>query len=131
MDKATREELRRYLALGQSAFYVLTGIWPIFSIGTFQKVTGPKTDLWLVKTVGLLIAVIGGVIGLAGHKRRISPEIAMLAAGSAASLTAIDVVYVAKKRISPIYLLDAVAEVGLIALWALVWPSDKEGQEAG
>ena len=129
MDRATRRELRHYLALGQSAFYVLTGIWPIFSIGTFQKVTGPKTDLWLVKTVGLLIVAIGGVVGLAGQKRRISPEIALLAAGRAASLTAIDVVYVTKKRISPIYLLDAVAEVGLISLWALCWPTEKEGEE--
>ncbi|MEO6457540.1 MAG: hypothetical protein ABIO92_04615 [Chloroflexia bacterium] len=129
MDKATRRELSQYLALGQSAFYVLTGIWPIFSIGTFQKVTGPKTDLWLVKTAGTLITVIGSVIGLAGYRRRVSPEIGLLAVGCAAGLAAIDVVYVAKKRISPIYLLDAIAEGGLIALWALVWPTEKEGKE--
>ena len=123
------KSLADYLALGQSTFYVITGVWPIFSIGTFQKVTGPKTDLWLVKTAGTLIAVIGSVIGLAGYRRRVSPEIGLLAVGSAAGLTAIDVVYVAKKRISPIYLLDAVAEVGLIALWALFWPADKGGKE--
>jgi hypothetical protein len=35
----------------------MTGLWPLVSIGTFQQVTGPKTDLWLVKTVGVLIAV--------------------------------------------------------------------------
>jgi len=26
------------------------------SIGTFQRVTGPKVDTWLVKTTGALIA---------------------------------------------------------------------------
>ncbi len=121
------KSLAEYLSLAQSAFYVVTGMWPILHIGSFQKVTGPKTDLWLVKTAGTLIMMIGGVIGLAGYRRRVSPEIGLLAVGCAAGLTAIDVVYVAKKRISPIYLLDAVAEVGLITLWALVWTTEKEG----
>lgn len=124
MDKAAKKRLGRYLAFGQSAFYVITGVWPIVSLGTFQKVTGPKTDLWLVKTAGTLITVVGAVVGMAGYRRKISPEIGVLAAGCAAGLTAIDVVYVSKRRISPIYLLDAVAEVGLIGLWAALWPDE-------
>jgi len=125
----TRKSLADYLALGQSAFYVITGVWPNLHISSFQKVTGPKTDLWLVKTAGTLITVICGVIGVAGYRRRVSPEIGLLAVGCAAGLAAIDVVYVAKKRISPMYLLDALAEGGLIALWALAWPTEKEGNE--
>jgi hypothetical protein len=80
-------------------------------------VTGPKTDLWLVKTVGVLVAVIGGALMLAGTSRRTTPEIALLAAGSAGGLAAIDTVYTAKRRISPIYLLDAAAELALLGLW--------------
>lgn len=126
----TGKSLADYLAMSQSAFYVITGIWPILHIGSFQKVTGPKTDLWLVKTAGTLITVLGSVIGLAGYRRRVSPEIALLAVGCAAGLAAIDVVYVAKKRISPIYLLDALAEGGLIALWALAWPTERDEKES-
>lgn len=121
--KTDSQDLTAYLAQAQSAFYVLTGVWPIISIKTFQKVTGPKTDLWLVKTAGVLISAIGAVLGLAGRRNRVTPEIAVLAVGSAAGLTAIDVVYVAKGRISTIYLLDALAETILIALWAFAWPS--------
>lgn len=58
------------LAIAQGLFYLVTGVWPIVSINTFLKVTGPKTDLWLVKTVGAVIAVIGAALlfgGLAGH----------------------------------------------------------------
>lgn len=111
--------LQRSLAIGQALYYAATGIWPLVSINTFQMVTGPKTDLWLVKTVGVLITVIGGVLGMAGARRRMSPEIEVLAVGSAVALTAIDVVYVAKRRIAPIYLLDALAELVLIAGWAV------------
>ena len=42
-----------------SIYFMLTGIWPVVHMPSFIAVTGPKTDLWLVRTVGLLIAGIG------------------------------------------------------------------------
>jgi hypothetical protein len=98
---------------------VATGVWPLLSRRTFEAVTGPKTDWWLVKTVGLMITAAGGAMLLAAARRRTTPEVALLAVGSAASLTAIDMGYVAKNRISPVYLLDAAVEMGLIGLWTL------------
>ena len=118
---AQSSNLARYLSIAQGLYYAITGIWPLVSIGTFQKVTGPKVDLWLVKTVGVLVGVIGGVLASAGFRRQVPAEVALLAVGSAAGLAGIDVVYVARRRISRIYLLDAVAEAVLIACWALAW----------
>lgn len=99
----------------QGVFYVATGLWAIFSIRTFQEITGPKVDLWLVKTVGVLVTVIGSVLALAAVRRRGSPEIDALAAGSALALATIDIVYSTSGRISKVYLLDAVAETVLAA----------------
>jgi hypothetical protein len=107
----------RRLSMGQGAYFLATGIWPLVDIKSFQAVTGLKTDLWLVKTVGVLVGVIGGVLIAAGARRKVTGEISALAIGSAAGLTAIDVVYAAKRRVSPIYLLDAVAEIALIGGW--------------
>ncbi len=103
------------LALAHSGFYLLTGVWPMLSPKTFQAVTGPKVDFWLVNTAGALISAIGAALGLAALHRRVTPEIKLLAIGSALGLTAIDVIYVARRRISPVYLLDAAAETALIA----------------
>ncbi len=111
----------RTVALAQAVFYVLTGLWSIFGLKSFQRVTGPKVDRWLVKTVGVLVIAVGGVLGMAAVRCTEEPEIPALAVGSAAGLTAIDLVYVSRGRISPVYLLDAVAEVGLIVWWALAW----------
>ena len=105
------------VAWAQAAFYVPGGIWPIVSLRSFEAVTGPKVDGWLVKTVGGLLAVAGAAIGSAAAKRRVTPEIALLGAGCAATLAAIDIVYVAKRRIPPVYLLDAAAEIALVAAW--------------
>ena len=107
------------LALGQGVYYLATGIWALVSIRTFEAVTGPKTDRWLVKTVGVLVGVIGVVLMVAGLRKRVEPEPALLAAGSAAGLAAIDTIYATRGRISKIYLLDAVTEVALVAAWAL------------
>jgi alkylhydroperoxidase family enzyme len=74
-----------------------------------------------VKTVGALVAVIGSALALASRRRQLAPEIVVVAAGSAAALATIDTVYVVKRRISPVYLLDAVAEIALVAGWARLW----------
>jgi hypothetical protein len=111
--------MRAALALGQGIYYFATGVWPLVSIRSFEAVTGPKTDRWLVKTVGVLVSVIGLVLVLAGRRRRVTPEATLLAAGSAAGLAAIDTIYATRGRISKIYLLDAVAEVALIAAWVI------------
>jgi hypothetical protein len=100
------------LALAQGLYYVVMGLWPVANIRSFQLVTGPKTDLWLVKTTGLLIAVIGAYV-LAGRG-----ETAALAAGSALALGAVDVIYSVKRVISPVYLLDAAVEGALVCAWA-------------
>ena len=109
------------LARLQAVFYIVTGIWPIVSIRSFEAVTGPKVDRWLVKTVGVLVAIIGSALALAGHRRRFPPDVVLVATASAGALATIDTVYVAKRRISPVYLLDAGAEVALAAGWARLW----------
>src|SRR5688572_2417207 len=112
-----------YIAGLQAAYYVLTGVWPLVHMRSFLAVTGPKTDLWLVKTVGALVTVVGVVIALAAANRNFSDEIIVLAIGGAVALAAIDVVYVVRRTISPIYLADAGLEFVLIILWTAAWMS--------
>jgi len=112
------DHLANLVALVQGAYFLLTGIWPIVSMNTFRAVTGPKTDLWLVKTVGLLVAVIGATLLWAGWNKTVIAQTAGLAIGSALALTIIDVYYVLRRVIAPIYLADAVAELVLVAGWA-------------
>jgi hypothetical protein len=108
----------RRVALAQGAYYVATGLWPLLSMRSFERVTGPKRDHWLVNTVGVLVTAVGLTLVRAGQRRRMHPDVALLASLSAAALATIDVVYVARRRISAVYLLDAAPEVLLAAWWA-------------
>jgi len=101
----------------QGGYYALTGLWPLFDIDSFQAVTGPKTDLWLVRTVGLLIVVIAGVMLLGARKEKPPVEVVVLAIAAAVGLAVTDVVIVSARAASWVYLLDAGAEIGLLAWW--------------
>lgn len=105
------------LALGQGVFYAATGLWALVDLDSFMAVTGPKTDRWLVKTVGVLVTVIGGVLLFAWRRGRVPLEVVVLAVGSAVSLAAIDVIYVSNGTIRSVYLLDAAVEVALALAW--------------
>ena len=111
----------RLLAGFQGGYYLITGLWPVVDIDLFQTVTGDKTDLWLVKTVGLLIAVIGAAILRARNRPALVPEMLILAAGSALALGTVDVVYSLRGVISKVYLLEAPVEAALVAGWAVIW----------
>jgi hypothetical protein len=106
----------RRLARVQGAYFFTTGVWPLLSMRTFEAVTGPKVDRWLVKTVGVLVAVIGASLMATERPTR---QATILGAGSAAGLGAVDVNYALKGRISRVYLLDAVVEAALVAAWLL------------
>jgi hypothetical protein len=105
------------VAYVQGAYYVITGIWPLVDMSSFELVTGPKVDDWLVQTVGLLVLVCGIVLLMAAWRRQFTAEVVVLAVGTAVSLAMVDVVFVALGRIGPVYLADAVAEIILVSGW--------------
>lgn len=111
----------RPIAAVQGIYYVVTGIWPLVAVDLFQRVTGPKTDPWLVYCVGGLIAVIGATLIASVVTNRISREAAILAIGSALVLAAIDTIFVFRGVISGIYLVDAAAEVALVVWWTMTY----------
>jgi hypothetical protein len=100
----------------QGVYYVLTGLWPLLHLRSFLAVTGDKTDIWLVKMVGLLAATIGIYLI---HSTRHHPA-RLLAILAAISFASIDVYYVYQNVISPIYLGDAIVEGILIMLLLLL-----------
>jgi len=115
--------MEHYVLLGQGLYYFITGLWALLSMRTFEKVTGPKTDHWLVKTIGLMLVVIGLALITGGVRKTITPEMAVLGVGTAGALLGIDVFNVSIKKIPRIYLLDAVAELILIVGWIAIYVS--------
>ena len=98
----------------QAAYYIITGIWPLLSRRTFEAVTGPKTDWWLVQMVGLLAATVGTAVAVGTREERPSAAVRTLAILSALSFAGIDTVHALRGRISKIYVADAVVEIAIV-----------------
>lgn len=115
----------RGLAVAQGVFYVATGLWPLVHLPSFEAVSGPKREKWLVKTMGVLIAAVGGSLLLS---RRPNASLGFL---SASALALCDLVYVGKRRIAPTYLLDAAVEGVVAAGWIAVAVEARKGRGDG
>lgn len=107
----------RKTAFVQGSYLVVTGAWPILHLRSFEVVTGPKLEGWLVKMVGLLAVAIGGTLLAAARRRHITPEVRWLGLASAAAFAGVDVWYGARRRISRVYLLDAAGELAIMMNW--------------
>ena len=116
IDLDSADDRRRRAARLQAGYYVVTGVWPLVHRRSFERVTGPKVDFWLVRTVGVLVSAIGAGLAL-GARRRVSSELEATAILAAVGLAAIDVAEVARGRVSPVYLADALLEAALVAYW--------------
>jgi len=115
------------LSLLQGIIYVASGLWPVVHMRSFEAISGRKTDKWLVRTVGALIAVIGAVLLQARRRNRITDEVRLLAMGSAGSLAAIDYIYGVPGLIPRRYLLDGVMQSLFVACWAGCRPRQMGG----
>lgn len=111
----------------QGLYYFITGIWPILHISSFLKVTGYKTDLWLVQTLGALLSVNGVAFILSASRSPAFNAARFIAIGDAAVLAFVDIYFNRMKIIGSIYLADAVIELALLFLW-FFWsrPGGKE-----
>ena len=92
----------------QGIYYLLTGLFPFVHFGAFEALTGRKRDRWLVRTVGLLAAVIGLTLV---RRPSQSGELADVSAGAFALA---DVLAVSAGQM-PTYLADAGVEAAFAA----------------
>lgn len=101
----------------QGLYYLLTALWPLVHMRSFEKVTGPKNDHWLVYTVAAMVLCSAVVLlSAAIGQFMLSKEAIVLALGNILALSAVDLVFSLRGVISKVYLLDAAVEIILGAM---------------
>ena len=120
----------KILLLIQGIYTLVTAFWALFDIDSFMNVTGPKTDIWLVKTVAIILSSIGLCLLLASNERKFNLPVIILAMTTAAGLACIDFYYTSKGTISWIYLADGIMEVIFVVAWLYIFrKSTKKSKE--
>ena len=98
-------------------YFALPSIWPLVHMPSFLAVTGPKTDLWLVQTVAILLLVISLVFITAAITGEYQAYLGVLAVGSTAGMAFVDIYFATNDVIWDTYLLDAGGELLLLIAW--------------
>jgi hypothetical protein len=110
-------KISRTMLYIQGIYYAITALWPLIDIDSFMYVTGKKTDLWLVHTVGLLILCNAILFLFTARYASLYVPVLLFALLSAAALAFIDFYYVFSGIISDVYLLDGVPEFCFVVFW--------------
>lgn len=84
------------------------------SMTSFEAVTGPKTDLWLVRTVALLILVIALTLGLGVIAGPLPFAIRACAIAGCLVFIGVDTIFAFSGVVSKVYLGDAALEALLL-----------------
>jgi hypothetical protein len=114
------------LLISHASYILITAIWPLVHIKSFMEVTGYKSDVWLVKTVGALLIPIALCMLSYARIRGEKIPVIILASCTAISFIAIDCYYALTDVISDIYLADAVVEAIFLSGWVYSIRKPKE-----
>lgn len=109
---------RAHVSLAQGIWYVAAGVWPLVDARSFQDVTGPKTDVWLARSCGMMLALVGAALVFARVRRRIGAEMVFLGLGAALALAFADVLVATSAAGTNAYLVDAAMQLVFAGVWA-------------
>jgi hypothetical protein len=104
----------------QSFYTLVTALWAIIDIHSFMMVTGPKTDIWLVKTVSVLLLAIASVFIYGLLKVSDPLPVIILAITSSAGLAVVDFYYTSSGTIKWVYSIDGILQVIFIVIWLIL-----------
>lgn len=106
-----------YMPLIQGIYFFITLVWPVIDIESFMKVTGPKTDVWLVKTVSVLLLPYSIICLWAGFNfKRISKLIIVTMVLTCLGLAFVEFYYYFNGTIKWVYAADAVLQL-MFSIW--------------
>lgn len=118
------------LLITQSVYYMVTALWALVHIKSFMLVTGPKTDVWLVKTVSVLLIPLSLVLFMGIFKWANGKILFLLGAGTAMGLATIDFYYTHHDVIPHAYKVDGYMQIIFLVIWtySFMRPKEKEKQ---
>lgn len=109
----------RWVPLLQGLYLLVTALWPLLYMRSFISFTGPKTDIWLVKTVAMLLLPYAVFCFWTALVQRPVPQIIsgciML---MCVALAGVEFYYYANGVISPVYEIDAFLQILFATWWA-------------
>jgi hypothetical protein len=114
------EKLYKATIWSQAIYTFITAVWPIVNIKTFMLVSGYKTDIWLVKTVSVLLLAISICLLVNASSNKFNFPIVLLSLLVAIGMAYVDFYYSINGTISKIYMADGFVEILFVIGWFVI-----------
>lgn len=109
------------LAVLHGLYNMIGGLWPLLHMDSFEIVTGPKRDEWLVRTVAGILLFIGLLLlHDALVRRRVDRTLRLVAGGIAGVLGIVAVAGSLTRVISFVYTVDGTIHCLFCVAWAVL-----------
>ncbi|WP_370898422.1 hypothetical protein [Chryseobacterium gossypii] len=105
------------IPLLQAVYFLITAVWPLVHIKSFLYVTGPKTDIWLVQTVAVLLLPYSLLFFYLAFAKKILNIHALVGGISALGLGVIELYYYLQGTLKWVYFVDAIIEICFFIYW--------------
>lgn len=110
---------QRGLALAQGLYDLVGGLWPLLHFRSFEEVTGPKVDHWLVRTVAGMLVVMGVVLLRDAYRNRVPDSMRTMAGGLSGVLAIVALISSVGGWISWTYFLDGLIHLSFALGWII------------
>lgn len=111
--------LTRYLRNVHGVYLLIGGAWPLLHLRSFEAITGPKSDDFLVRSVALLLLLAGSIL-LAQRKAPFERSAVQMAMGTSFSLGCVAVISALGGWIWKIYLIDGAIHLLFVLAWTVL-----------
>lgn len=116
---ATKAIYPKVVALLQGAYDLVGGLWPLLHMASFEALTGPKTDGWLVRTVAGILVVVGVVLIQNALRGSVGHSVRWIAGGISLVLASVALISSLAGFISWLYFFDGLFHLAFALAWGL------------
>lgn len=109
----------RLLSFSHALYLLFGGGWPLLHLKSFEAVTGPKHDEFLVRTVALLLILVGSIL-LGQRKAVVESSAVQLAMGTSFILGTVAIVSAAGGWVWKVYFIDGTIHLLFVLAWAFL-----------
>ena len=109
----------RLLLIVHGLYLLIGGGWPLVHWKSFEAVTGPKLDEFLVHTVALLLILVGNIL-LGQRRTAVERSAVQLAMGTSLILGTVAIVSAAGGWVWKVYFIDGTIHLLFVLAWAFL-----------
>ena len=111
------------VALAVGIYDTVVGLWPLLSMGTFKEVTELSHPL-IARFLGASWATLGIALLLSSNNRKLIPPLGVASTVAGSTLATTQLLLIAGKKISPIFLVQAFCETVIGCAWLATLTTD-------